>query len=611
MIALLDRSRALYLRGAVVAATVALVAMVLVVGTQVVFRYVLGHPLTWTEELATYLFALVIFLGATIGIARGEAPALHVLVERLPAGARVLVETLADLAALAVAIALCGYGSAAARELMVQATPSMQIPAGIPNAIVPLAGLGFALHYALRVVRASSTRQGLIRLVAAAAVLAAFVWIARMMPGSAAPWMLLGTIVLGLAIGLPIALVLIGAVLATLLGHGGQPLLIVPETLFTGTSNVILMAVPFFMLTGAVMQQGGLALRLIDFSSAVVGRFRGGLLYVDILSSAIFADISGSAVADTAAIGSVMLPGMLRRGYDPRFATALQAASGTLGVLFPPSIATIIYAWVANVSVAEMFMASFLPAILMVVSFATVAFVAAARHDYPREPAASARELGTAFRRAFFALLAPIVIVGGVTSGIVTPAEAGVVAVIYTFLVTAVGYRAMTRSALTDTLVNGVVGTSRVMFILAGAILLSWMLTILQIPQQLSGAMLGISSNPFVLLIIINVLLVLVHSVLETSATLILVVPLVLPVALAAGISPIHLGIIFLINSALGLLTPPLGLLLYVAAPITGLRIEVLARALVPFLLTVLIDLALVIVFPQIVTVVPWALSHH
>lgn len=603
--AVLELLSSIYDRGAVVLSTIALGLMVVAVGIQVFFRYVLNHPLTWSEELSTMLFGFVIFVGATVSVRRNEAPSLRFLTDRLPQTAGVALLTISEILAFAISLAILWNGILASQGMMSARTPSLQMPSGIPLVILPLAAIGLSLHYAARIMRHASDAIGAFRIGLGVAIAIGVVFLAGKVSIALAPVALLGAIVAGFAIGLPVALVLTGAVIVALLGHGGQSLLIVPEQLYTGSSNFILMAVPFFMLTGSIMQRGGLAQRLIDFSNSLVGRFRGGLLYVDVISSAIFADISGSAVSDTAAIGGVMLPEMLRRGYDPRIATAIQAASGTLGVLFPPSIATIIYAWVSNESVASMFLASFIPAFLIEISFCTVAFLVAWRNQYPREKVASVAEIGKSSVWAAPALLAPVLIVGGVLSGIVTPTEAGVVAVIYTLAVSTVGYRTLNLRAIGETFVHGVLGTSRVMFILAAALLLSWEMTILQIPQQLSATLLSFSHNPLVLLLLLNVLLVIVHGVLETSATLILIVPLVLPIFAQAGVSPIQLGIVFLVNSALGLLTPPLGLLLYVAAPITKLPIETLAKAVVPFLLTILVDLVLVCLFPQLSLFLP------
>jgi C4-dicarboxylate transporter, DctM subunit len=588
------------------ASMILLAAMIVLVALQVLSRYVLNHPIPWSEELTSYLFAWLIFLGATVSIKRGNAPALGVVVDCLPAKAARFVRDFAEMLSLAISVLLLVAGARASGELMQQLSPSLQIPMGYPCLALPVAAAGFVLHYLDRAVeRMGHGPLGVASVLGAAAlaVLALLLpqeWLTQDWPVS----VMLGTIVVGFMIGLPVALVLTFGVVAVLLNQQ-QPLLIIPETMFNASSNFILTAIPFFMFTGAVMEVGGMAERLVGFASSLVGRFRGGLLYTDIVASAIFADMSGSAVSDTAAIGSVMLPGMVRRGYDPAFSTALQAAAGTLGVLFPPSIATIIYAWVANVSVAQMFLASFLPAFLVVLSFAIIAYIVATRHKYPREAASSAREIACALRGTVWALLTPVLILAGILTGAATPTETGVVAALYALAASAGAYRTIDLRNVRQSLEIAVLSTTRVMFVLAAAVLLGWELTLLQVPQSLSTEMLSVSQDPYVLLLLLNVALVLIHGVMETSATLILVVPLVLPIFTQVGIDPIHLGIVFLVNSALGLLTPPLGLVLYVAAPITGLKVETVARAALPFLFALLVDLALVALLPQISTIVP------
>ncbi len=589
-------------------ATAILIILILLVAAQVVFRYGLNRPITWSEELATYLFAWLIFLGATVSIRRDDAPALHLIVDRLPQRVAVLVRDIADLLALAISVTLLWQGVKACGDLMMQRTPSMQVPMGLPVAVMPLAMGGFALHYAARLAPRLISRPAAVMLAilfVACALAAPMVVIPEDWPVTA----LLAVVMAGFAIGLPVALVLTWGVMVVLLAQA-QSLLIVPEQMFTAASNFILTAIPFFMFTGAIMQTGGLAERLVSFAATLVGRFRGGLLQADIVASAIFADMSGSAVSDTVAIGNVMLPGMLRRGYDRPFATALQAASGTLGVLFPPSIATIIYAWVANTSVADMFLASFLPAFLVALSFAAIAWLHAVKHDYPRERAASLPEIGASLRATGWALATPVLILVGILSGAVTPTEAGVLAAIYAVSISALAYRSMSLAALQESLEQAVMGTARVMFVLAAAVLLGWELIMLQVPQALAAGMLTVSHNRLVLLILLNLALILIHGVMETSATLILIVPLVLPIFVGVGVDPIQLGIVFLVNSALGLLTPPLGLVLYVAAPITGLRVERVARAAIPFMLALLVDLVIVILVPSISTVVP-SLVHR
>ena len=512
----------------------------------------------------------------------------------------------ADLLALTISAILLWMGTESCIALMQQQSPAMQIPMGYPSLVMPIAGFGLCLHCLRRLLaRWTSENRSLIlapvAILAVAGIVAVPLYLVSddfVIAG------LIGAIVFGFAIGMPVAFNLIWGVCFALLSQQ-QPLMIVPQTMFSASSNFILTAIPFFMFTGAVMEIGGLAERLVVMASALVGRFRGGLLLADIIVSAIFADMSGSAVSDTVAIGNIMLPGMMRRGYDRPFSTALQAASGTLGVLFPPSIATIIYAWVANVSVAQMFLASFLPSFLVLISFGIIAIVVAARRNFPREEPASPREIAVAFRDAFWALLTPVLILVGIVSGAVTPTEAGSVVALYAILTSRFIYGTMNFTTLRKSLVHGVIGTARVMFILTSAVLLGWLLTVMQVPQTLSEGMLQLSHNPLVLLLLLNLALVVLHGVMETSATLILVVPLVVPIFASVGVDPIHLGIIFLVNSALGLLTPPIGLVLYVVAPITGLRVETVARAAVPFLLAVVVDLVLVSLFPQISMILP------
>jgi C4-dicarboxylate transporter DctM subunit len=411
------------------------------------------------------------------------------------------------------------------------------------------------------------------------------------------------------SVGLPIAFVL-GITSVGLIFLSTQiPMIIIPQRIFLLSDNFSLMAIPFFMLTGALMQVGGVAERLVTLVSALVGWVRGGLGYANIIVSAFFADISGSAVADTAAIGSVMLPGMIKRGYDKPFATALQAASGTLGVMIPPSITTILFAITANVSVVNMFLASFIPTLLIVFSFAIVVFFTARKRNYPKEPKPSTKELVSALRGAFLPLWTPIIILGGILSGIFTPTEAGVIAVFYTLVVMMI-QRQLSFKNLHAAFLDATYGTSRTMLIVGSAFVLGWLLVVSQLSQTIANGLFGLTNNTIIILILINLFLAVVHIVLETSSTILLIVPILMPLLGKIGVDPIHFGILLLINSAIGLLTPPIGVLLYIASGITNIKVETLARAVVPFILMLVADLILVIVFPDIVSFLPNLLAH-
>ena len=597
-------SRSYNIAASMLAAAI-LAAITILVLLEVVFRYFLSSPLVWSEEVASFAFVWLIFLGGTVGVRQGDAPALRIVINQLPGRVSGVAERLGLIIASGLSFYFVWYGIDASRELMAQLTPATQIPTGYIMLVMPIAGFGFFLHFINRLFGTLVNSRGDWAQVGVLVVFvcAAF-WVVPQV-GVYGNVALIGGLVIGFLLGIPVAFVLVLASLLTVLSASTGSLMIVPEQLLQGGSNFILLAVPLFMFTGSIMRNGPMAQKLIDFASVLVGRFRGGLLLVDVFASALFADISGSAVSDTAAIGSVMLPGMIKRGYDRGFSTAVQAAAGTLGVMFPPSIATIIYASVANVSVSDMFLASFLPAFMVVCSFCIVIYVNARRHNYPREERASLSKVTATFGTSFAALLSPVIIIGSIVTGIVTPPEAGVIAVVYSMLCSSVVYRDFRPSTLWVSLREGAVDSSRVMLILASAILLGYILTIQQIPQALSADMLAVSHNPLVLFVLLNLLLILIHSVLETTSTIILIVPLVMPAFLAAGVDPIHLGIVFLASSAVGLLTPPIGFLLYVAAPIGGISVERLIRAIVPFLLTLVVDLAILVFFPQISTVLP------
>ena len=411
------------------------------------------------------------------------------------------------------------------------------------------------------------------------------------------------TIVL-LLLGVPVAFALgVGAALALFESH--TSLVIVGQQLFNGLNSTVLLAIPFYMYTGAVMEGSGLADRLIELAKALVGSFRGGLGMVDVVASLFFADISGSATADTAAIGSVMMPGLRKAGYSGPFAAALQSASGSLGLLFPPSISQIVYAYVAQVSPAKLFAASLIPGFLVAFSFMFVNYVAALRYNYPRGDPFSFGQLGRALRHAFWALLAPVLILGGIFSGIVTPTEAGVVAGGYVTFVGFFVYRSLTLRAMPKILIKTVRNSSRVMFLLGSALILGLYLIREQVPQSVASHLGGVAHNPLLLLLLVNLILLVAHTMLETIASIIVIVPVLLPLFQIAGIDLVYFGIILLVNSAIGINSPPVGFCLYIGASIAEVPLEAAARAILPFLGMLVIDLILVTLLPKLTLWLP------
>jgi C4-dicarboxylate transporter DctM subunit len=318
-----------------------------------------------------------------------------------------------------------------------------------------------------------------------------------------------------------------------------------------------------------------------------------------------FADISGSATADTAAIGSVMIPGMVRKGYSRPFATALQAAAGSLGLLFPPSMSMIVYAYVANVSVGALFLASVIPGLLVVGSFMVVNHIVAVRHNYTAVQPFSGKILWMSFKNAFWALLATVIILGGILGGIFTPVEAGVVAAIYVAFISRFVYQELTFGHFKEILVKTAINTTRVTFLLGLAFVLGRFLIEQQIPAYVANSFLQVTTSALMMLVLINLFLIAIHAVLETISSIVVVIPVFMPLVEQMHIDPIVFGIIVLINSAIGINLPPIGFCLYTAASIGGVSLEQATKAIIPFVLALIIDVAIIILFPQIPAFLP------
>lgn len=598
-------------RLAELAVTVGMVSLVALIFVQVAARYAFNSSLVWSEEAARYIFVWLVLLGASIGIHHDSHPGVMLVVSHLPAPTRRVVRLLALGISSGFFAVLTWYGVTQALQSDTEMSAAMGLNMTWPYLAFPIGGALMLVHtltHAIAVAR--TTRRVWVGMAVFAAALAITLVIPALLPVEVAVWLVFGGLLALLAMGLPVAVALGAAVYAAVAASGQATLDIVPQRMFGALDSFTIMAVPFFVLVGALMQGGGTSRRLVDFAAALVGWIRGGLGLVDIVASLLFADISGSAVADTAAIGSVMVPGLLKCGYSPPYATALQAAAGSLGLLFPPSSTMIIFAMVAQISVARLFMASFGPGFLVAFSFLLVHYITALRRGYPAERWLGVRRLGGSFGTSFPALLTPVLILWGILGGVFTPTEAGVIAVAYILLISLVVYRDLSPRELGPIMVNASVLTSRVMFILAAAMVFGWFLVINQVPQAVAAMLLSMTSNPFLLLILINLVLVVVHSFLETGSTILIVVPILLPVLQAVGVDPVHFGVVVLLNSAVGILLPPIGIGLYTATSLTGVSLESAARSVLPFVGALLLDLVVVIAIPAIALTLPALVLH-
>jgi C4-dicarboxylate transporter DctM subunit len=490
-----------------------------------------------------------------------------------------------------------------------QGSPILEIPMVWVYGVVPLSAAMMFIHLATNFLR--RTRLQLVDIgPILIAILGLWFFMNHVDMKTYVYWVMTGALCVFLLTNMPIS---IAMGLTTLVGLwvSGFPDVQLINRMIGGLNNFTLLAVPLFILTGAIMATGSLAKRLFEFANACVGWIRGGLGLSNLTVSTLFADISGSAVADTAAVGSVMIPNMVRRGYDVNFTTALQASAGTLGMMIPPSITMILYAWVTGVSTATLFLASFLPAFVVVISFAIVIYVTAIRRGYPKEERFRLSEFLRTGRESFFALFAPVVIMGGIVGGIFTATEAGAVACVYCFLITALIYRELTWTSFVDMLIETASQVGRMTFMVATAIGMSWIIIVNQGPQQLAGAIQDITQDPFLVLLILNVVLIILGTFLEPASTLLIVVPVILPLLATVGIDPVVFGVIFTINCALGMLTPPVGLCLFVACQISGAKMESAFMAMIPFMLIMCADLVILSFWPQIALIVPQLLGMY
>lgn len=408
-----------------------------------------------------------------------------------------------------------------------------------------------------------------------------------------------------LLIGLPIAFALGLAATATIWLGDLMPMLIVPQEMIRSINSFALLAIPFFILAGFLMQHGGISRRLVDFSNALVGSMTGGLAMVAIVTSLFFAAISGSGTATTAAIGAILIPAMIAKGYDANFAAANQAAAGSLGVIIPPSIPLILYAISANVSVGDMFMAGILPGVLVAVALMLYAHLYSRRRMPAREDPSSRRDMLVAGRKAILAILMPVLVLGGIYGGVFTPTEAAVIAVVYSFLVGALVYREIKLRDIPEILRRSAVTSAVILGIIAAAGLYGRIIQTLGVPAMVSDLVIGSIASVIIFIVLVNVLLLIVGMFIEAAAAILIFVPILLPIALSFGISPIHFGIIMVVNLAMGMFTPPVGLNLFVASQISGSGIAKLSRSVVPFAIVVFAVVLVISFVPFLSTWLP------
>ena len=409
-----------------------------------------------------------------------------------------------------------------------------------------------------------------------------------------------------LAIGIPIAFVLgLSSVVYIVISDNFSFFLTIPQRMISSANNFSLMAIPLFVLAGELMNNGGITKRLTDFARSLVSHLRGGLAYVNILVCMFLSAIIGSANAVAAIQSSSMVPEMKKDGYDDDYSSAVTAAGSIMGPIIPPSMVFILYGVAAGTSIGALFLAGIIPGIMLAIGYFCLAYFYAKKKGFPLKERAKIKEVLHTFLKAFPALLIPIFIIGGIISGTFTPTEAGAMGSLIAFIVGMYIYKDLKWKHISTVLVKTGVITASIMIIIATAGIFGWTLTMERIPQMIAQGLLSISENPLVILLIINILLLIVGMFLEPLAAIIILVPVLLPVILQLGIDPVHFGLVVCLNLVIGLITPPVGIVLFVISGITKVSIIKLTRAVMPFVLVAIIVLLIVTYIPEIVTFIP------
>ncbi len=419
------------------------------------------------------------------------------------------------------------------------------------------------------------------------------------MGGTFGPLLLIGGMLLLVGLGVPIAYAIGIASLITALVIG-IPMEAILLKVSDGVDNFALLAIPFFVFAGALMAEGGMAWRLVNFANIFVGFIRGGLAMVNVLASMFFGGISGSSIADVSSIGSILIPMMKKQGYDDEFSVNITITSGTQGIVIPPSHNAVIYSYAAGgaVSIAQLFLAGFIPGVMIGLSLMVLSFILATRRNYPKGQLVPLREAIKISGQAFMGLITVIIIVGGVIGGIFTATESASIAVIYAFIVTLFVYRDFKFRQLPK-LFHNVINTVCIVMILIGfASGFAYLMALMQVPAKATHFFLSISTNKYVILALINVMLLILGTIMDMAPLLLICTPILLPVVTSFGIDPVHFGIIMMLNLSIGLVTPPVGSTLFVGCAIGKVSIERVSRKLWPFWLSMFIILMLVTYFP-------------
>ncbi|WP_428523534.1 TRAP transporter large permease subunit [Pseudorhodoplanes sp.] len=578
-------------------------ALVMLLG--VVFRYTLNMPLYWSDEVALILFIWAAFLSIATGYRHDQHIRIDMLIERLTPVWRSRVAVVAE--GLAGGYLLCLLVSAVSSwEFFYRSrTDALQISMTWAFAAVLLAAAVMLIHWAQRICDWHPATISMVAAIGMLFFLISYFHAASFVDGTAIQAIVLTIVFFGsLLMGLPVAFV-IGLFATSYLGMSHSVSFeTIASQMFYGTNTVVLMAIPLLILAGGIMHAGGVAARLVAFAQVLVGRIRGGLGSSNVLASYIFGDISGSSVSDTAAIGALMIPEMKKRGYQPAFCAALQGAAGTLGMMAPLSITILLYASAINISIGRLAVATIVPATLVMLSFMLYAIWHGRRFNYPKE-ATPLREVGPRILAALPGLGALVLIIGGILGGVFTPAEVGVILLVYVLLLTIVFQRSIKWRDVAGLTLEAAFISGMTLLLVGSSNFLGFILALNEGGAHLINLFSGVADSRYAILAGVTIVFIVLGMFLEAPAIIFGFLPSFLPLLHHAKIDPIHWGVLFVINMGLGMIVPPIAVNLFVSTKLAGVTYEAAVRAAFPFMVVMTIDLAIVAIFPSIALTLP------
>lgn len=585
-----------------------MLSIILIITFQTFYRYVGTHftvsssGSVWTEEIARFIFIWISYLAIPLAIKKRNNIRVDIIYDRLSPRFQAISWVVVDLCFLALVsiVFWMGLDNLKMLQLYPQSAPGTGIPYMIPYIILPL---GFGLM-GLRLLQDlfKQVRQcGLVDSLIGIMFCVVIALPAYFSESVSAIAILFGYFLLFLVIGVPISISLGLSAAATIYNAGTLPIEYIAQIAFTSIDSFPIMAIPFFIAAGVFMGAGGLSKRLLDLADEILGSLHGGVALAAIATSMFFAAISGSGPATVAAIGSLTIPAMVERGYDKLFAAAVVAAAGAIGVMIPPSNPFVVYGVSAQVSIGKLFMGGIIPGMLTGLALMLYTYIYSKKRGW--QGVARNRTIGTftkAFWNAKWALMVPVIILGGIYGGLMTPTEAAALAAFYGLIVGLFVYRELNLRNIVSCFMDACSTSAIVIILMAMATIFGNIMTIEQVPAIIASAMLSLTENKIMILLMINVLLLIIGTFMEALAAIVILTPILLPIVIKVGVDPVHFGVMMVVNLAIGFITPPVGVNLFVASGIANAKIEQLSRVVMPLLLIMIAILLLITYIPAL-----------